>query len=486
MTTPFDTGQRTGRVGRVLRGTYRLVRLIGKGGMGEVYEATHVAIPRRFAVKLLVGDLSGDAEALARFHREANIAASLGSPHIVEVFDFNVAEDDSYYMAMEYLEGETLGARLAREGPLTPEAWLPLFAEVCEGLEVAHAAGIVHRDLKPDNLFLARGKRGEEVLKILDFGISKIRSSKTMHTQSGAVLGTPNYMSPEQAEGDTANADSRADIFSLGAIVYEVLSGQRAFDGPGLPSIMMKICFSEPPPLPTLAPHLPPGIIAAVTRAVAKPPADRFPDVRSFFEAYQAALAQPAPALAPPAPAIAAQPLPPRPQPSPQTTLSATAAELSAAPEPELEARPRPRWLLPAGLAGAAAVLAAVGVLLAGRGTGGSSDTSNRAASPPADARDAGAITTPILPDAAPALALDAAPAITPMDEPGRRPGMTAPRTRAPDPVMAPERVVTPPPRDPPPPEMAPPEIRPPPRREAPPRRETPPVPRRRSMEWAE
>lgn len=132
--------------------------------MGEVYEAEHVSIPRRFAVKFLLGDLGLGSEVLTRFHREASIAASLGSDHIVEVFDYGQSDDGSYFMVMELLEGDTLRQRIADQGAFTPEAWLAFFAQLTDGLEAAHAAGIVHRDLKPENVFLARSKRGDEVL----------------------------------------------------------------------------------------------------------------------------------------------------------------------------------------------------------------------------------------------------------------------------------------------------------------------------------
>lgn len=278
------------RTGQVIRGMYRLGPMIGKGGMGEIYAADHVSIPRRFAIKILRGDYTQDPEAMRRFHREATIAASVGSIHIVEVFDFNQAEDGCLYMAMELLEGESLTDYIKRVCRVEPCRWLTLLTQIADGLEATHREGVVHRDLKPDNLFLARDRRGNEVLKILDFGISKIKTSESMQTQAGAIMGTPNYMSPEQAAGDTKSIDLRTDIFSLGAITYEALSGSMAFGGPSLPAIFLKICFEDPKPLSELAPRVPPRAIAAVSKALSKNPTERFDSVKSFVEEFRLGL----------------------------------------------------------------------------------------------------------------------------------------------------------------------------------------------------
>ena len=268
---------------------YRLGEMIGKGGMGEIYEAHHVSIPKRYAIKILRGDYADNPEALKRFHREATIAASVGSAHIVEVYDFNQAEDGCLYMAMELLDGEALSDYLGRESPLDPLRWLEIMTQIAYGLDAAHAAGVVHRDMKPDNVFLSI-VNGKEVVKVLDFGISKIKTTETMQTQAGAILGTPNYMSPEQAEGGARDVDARADIFSMGAIAYEALSGNLAFGGPSLPAVFMKICFEEPTPLAQVAPQLPYGAIASVEKAVSKKPEDRFGSLGEFCEAFRAGL----------------------------------------------------------------------------------------------------------------------------------------------------------------------------------------------------
>jgi serine/threonine-protein kinase len=343
MVNPMDQQQIAGRIGQVIKDTYRLTRIIGKGGMGEVYEAEHVSLPRRFAVKFLLGDLGLGDEVLARFHREASIAASVGSKHIVEVFDYGQTADGGYFMVMEYLEGETLTQRIKSQGAMEPQAWLRLFSQLAVGLEAAHAENVVHRDLKPDNVFLARDKRGEEVLKILDFGISKIRTSGVGVTQAGAVMGTPSYMPPEQAEGATAETDARADVFSLGAIVYEVLTGKVAFEGPTIPATILKVCYQEPDPLETVAPHLPPAVIAVVMRALRKAPGDRYQSVAEFYDAYRAALGL-APSTTLPNAATAAMRIPLAPTLATSggqgdSTLSAAAAELQPSDLPVVAQR---------------------------------------------------------------------------------------------------------------------------------------------------
>src|SRR5689334_9329504 len=181
-------------VGTVLGGTYRLERLLGRGGMGAVYEARHVRLPRRYAVKLLKLEFAHDRDVLDRFRREAEIASSLGHQNIAEVFDFNLSEDGQAYMVLELLEGEDLSNRLA-QGPLKLGQMLAVLRQVASALEAAHSRGIVHRDLKPSNLFLCKRKGGDELVKVLDFGISKVLHTPNTATQTGAILGTPNYMS---------------------------------------------------------------------------------------------------------------------------------------------------------------------------------------------------------------------------------------------------------------------------------------------------
>ena len=273
--------------GTVLGGTYRLERELGRGGMGSVYEASHVRLPRRYAVKLLKREFAHDRDVLDRFRREAEIASSLGHDNIVEVFDFNFSDDGQPYMVLEMLAGEDLSARLG-SGPLKLGQMLTILRQVTSALEAAHARGIVHRDLKPSNLFLCKRPGKPELVKVLDFGISKVLHAPTQATQTGAILGTPNYMSPEQAVGKQSEIDGRTDVFALGAIVYECLTGQRAFDGPSAVGILFKVNYETPEPMRTFV-EVPDAIDAVVRRALMKDRGERYQTVGAFLEDFERA-----------------------------------------------------------------------------------------------------------------------------------------------------------------------------------------------------
>src|SRR5262249_41115672 len=214
--------------------------------MGSVYEASHLRVPRRFAVKLLNPEAIGHRDVFERFQREAEIASSLGHDHIAQVFDFNYAEDGVPYMVLELLEGEDLSVRIGKKGSLTVAQTVALLEQVTDALEAAHGRGIVHRDLKPQNLFLCRRGGSDDFVKILDFGISKILHAPTMSTRTGMIFGTPNYMSPEQAEGRQSEIDRRTDIFALGTILYECLSGRVAFQSPTAVGTIYQVCHGVP------------------------------------------------------------------------------------------------------------------------------------------------------------------------------------------------------------------------------------------------
>ena len=264
------------RVGQVIADKYRILRLLGRGGMGEVYEARHVVVGRRFALKFLHEHLAAAGDSLSRFMREAQAAGALDSEHIAAVLDFDTAADGSPFLVMEYLAGENLAALLTREGPLPVGRALAILLQVCKGLDVAHRAGIVHRDLKPDNLFVTQQPSGSELIKILDFGIAKLVDSGSdgAITSSGAILGTPFYMAPEQARGEKS-LDFRADIHALGVIAYELLSGKKPHPGEGYNAILAHILTQPVIPLATLSPGLPPGLVAVIERALASEPARR-------------------------------------------------------------------------------------------------------------------------------------------------------------------------------------------------------------------
>jgi serine/threonine-protein kinase len=273
-------------VGTVLGDTYEVTQLIGQGGMGAVWAAKHKRLPKRFAVKVLLGALQ-DSEGYARFRREAEIASKIGHPNIVEVLDFNTLASGTPYLVMEFLEGESLAKRLKR-GPLPIDDALGLTRQIGSALHAAHKNEVVHRDLKPDNIFLCPSDSGGVIgdrVKVLDFGISKMRNAATVLTQESTLMGTPQYMSPEQASGKNSLVDQRTDVFALGAIVYEMLTGKPAFSGDTLATVVVKVMLEPPPPIEELQPSIPKAVREAVYRALEKDLTKRFPDVGSFIGA---------------------------------------------------------------------------------------------------------------------------------------------------------------------------------------------------------
>ena len=285
----------TNLAGTVLEGAYRLVRLMGEGGMGAVYEAMQLRLNKRVAVKLMARELAQNQEALARFHREAEITSQLGHPHLVNVVDFGLAETGEPYLVMEYLDGEDLEHRLLAEGCLPIEAAVHITKQVASALGAAHARDIVHRDLKPANIFLVRVPGELDFVKVLDFGISKVKAARAKLTRATAVIGTPNYMSPEQAAGRVDETDHRADQWALACIVWEMLAGRTPFVADDPSPLFYQITTLDPPSLSQLVPDLPLEVEGVLRRALAKKPAERFPTIRDFSRAFEeAGLGRPA------------------------------------------------------------------------------------------------------------------------------------------------------------------------------------------------
>ena len=276
-------------IGQTINGSYEILRLLGAGGMGNVYEAKHTRLPKKFAIKVVRSDLAKDEAAFERFKREADIASSLGNKHIVEVHDWNVLPDGSPYMVMEYLVGEDLASRLGRDKRLTPHEALTILTQVVSALESAHARGIVHRDIKPENIFLAQIDDEPDFVKLLDFGLSKIRGSQKRLTANLSVLGTPWYMSPEQARGDS-DLDHRTDLYALAVVLYQVLCGRVPFEGENVYGVLTQIATQQPPPITQFAPDLPLELEAVLQKALTKDPTGRYPSVRDFWEAAQSSL----------------------------------------------------------------------------------------------------------------------------------------------------------------------------------------------------
>jgi serine/threonine-protein kinase len=279
-------------IGREVGGKYRILRVVGRGGMGAVYEAENLALGKRVAIKLIDLESSGQSEAVQRFEREARTAGALESSHIVQVFDVGKLEDGRPYLVMELLRGENLGARLHRLGPLTVSEALHVTVQVLRGLHRAHDSGVVHRDLKPENIFLVETDGDPMFAKIVDFGISKITrrggslDANTL-TKRGVVLGTPFYMAPEQAQA-LADLDGRADLWSLGAILYECLTGRRPFTGDNYEQVIIAICTQPAPSLHGI-PGIPAALADVVGTALARHREDRFPSARAFLEALRSA-----------------------------------------------------------------------------------------------------------------------------------------------------------------------------------------------------
>jgi len=276
--------------GRVLDNAYRLVRLIAVGGMGSVYEAIQLRLNKRVAIKLMSRDLTANQIALRRFRREAEITSQLGHPHLVNVMDFGTTDTGEPYMVMEYLEGEDLDHRLTRVGRLSPEAAVPIVRQVASGLTAAHARGIVHRDMKPANIFLVAAEGVSDYVKVLDFGISKVKSARTNLTRPNTAMGTPYYMSPEQATGRTNDMDQGADQWALACIAYECIAGRRPFSADDATAVLYQIIHMAPPPLAEYAPSLRPEAEQVLLRALSKRPADRFRSIHDFAYAFDTAV----------------------------------------------------------------------------------------------------------------------------------------------------------------------------------------------------
>jgi serine/threonine-protein kinase len=263
--------------------------------MGTVYEAIQLRLNKRVAVKLMSRDLAANSEALARFRREAEITSLLGHAHLVAITDFGTAPTGEPYLVMEYLEGEDLERRIERSGCLSAETTVHVARQVASALSATHAKGVVHRDLKPANIFLLQMEGEPDFVKVLDFGISKVKAARTKLTRALSVLGTPNYMSPEQATGMVDEIDHRTDQWALACIAWEMLSGRPPFVAEELSALLYQIINLDPQPLSKRVPNLVPGVEPVLRRALAKQMGDRFPSVVDFVRSLElAALGRPA------------------------------------------------------------------------------------------------------------------------------------------------------------------------------------------------
>jgi serine/threonine-protein kinase len=268
-------------IGSTLSGRYRIIRKIGEGGMGIVYEAEHVLIEKRVGLKVLREDFSNRFDVVERFRQEAKSASKIGHEHIIDISDFGVTQSGANFFVMELLHGRDLAEELEKRGPLSPRRALGIVLQCAEALGAAHAKGIVHRDMKPENIFLVDRKADEDFIKIVDFGIAKMSDIETgapgrKLTKTGMIFGTPEYMSPEQGAGKPL--DHRVDIYALGIILYELLTGRVPFMGDTFMGILTQHMFEQVPPLKVMNPrcNVPDEVERVVFRAVSKDPDERY------------------------------------------------------------------------------------------------------------------------------------------------------------------------------------------------------------------
>jgi serine/threonine protein kinase len=387
--------------GQIVAGKYRIDGVLATGGMGVVVAATHVGLDQRVAIKFL---REVSHEALARFQREARMLVRLKSAHVARVIDVGSLDDDTPYIVMEHLDGSDLATVASERKQLPVEETVDYILQACEGVAEAHALGMVHRDLKPANLFLARGPGGTAIVKVLDFGVSKILDDRSTGTGGGArggdltnegvALGSPGYMSPEQMTS-ARDVDERSDIFSLGALLYRLVGGRPPYKGSSVVTILAGMATEKLPPLRTLAPDAPPGFAAVVEKCLASDKVLRFPSVAHLAHALEpyaskrgrisveqilatlnvtlradvpAPIATPRHAPARLGPTL--EPPAPTPRDAAQTGPHFTVSAPSAAP-PDFAARPMERrrpspWIVPA-VAFALLMVLALGVAVAFR-----------------------------------------------------------------------------------------------------------------------
>ena len=276
-------------LGRVLGGRYRLLERLGQGGMGTVYRATHTLMDKPVALKILRAELATDAEAVARFHREARSASRLDHDHCIRVTDFGQSDDGLLFLVMELLDGYSL-SYVTRRGPVPAARAAAIGVAIGEALQHAHDAGIIHRDLKPDNVFLARRARGREIVKVLDFGLAKLASDSALGpsiTRDGTVFGTPEYMAPEQAEGE--KLDGRTDVYALGVILYQLVCGEVPFKSSNFVALLTKQVSEAPTAPRDRRPDLeiPPGLELVIMKCLAKRREDRYATAGEVADALE-------------------------------------------------------------------------------------------------------------------------------------------------------------------------------------------------------
>jgi eukaryotic-like serine/threonine-protein kinase len=367
-------------------GEYRLDAVVGRGGMGVVYSATQPVIEKRVAIKILNSQYSADPALVRRFTDEARAVNRIRHPNIIDIFSFGQLGDGRHYFVMEYLEGATLGSRLEK-GTLSLEEAPVFLAQICDALDAAHSEGIVHRDLKPENIWIVTPRRGRPFVKLLDFGIAKLAAvADQSSTQTGAVMGTPHYMSPEQCHGRAV--DHRTDIYAMGVILYRFYAGRLPFEGETFMEVLTKQVTLKPDP-PSQYASMPPALDKLIMRCLAKDPAERPQTARGLGSELEAIFKTSSLPLALPTPAVGVS-----------TTLGASAAEI---PRP---AAPAARSRAVIGAVVGAVVVVAIGIAVLATHHGQPTVAAQMAGGPPA--AQAAAASPPALvapPSAAPVVA---------------------------------------------------------------------------------
>ncbi|UCG85110.1 MAG: serine/threonine protein kinase [Gemmatimonadota bacterium] len=295
--SPLRVAEGTSLIGSIVADTYHILEKLGEGGMGAVYLGEHVKMGRKSAIKVLTQSLAQDSEAIARFNREASNAARINHPNVCAIYDFGETKDGLIFLAMEYIEGESLTDLVRREGPLGPYRAATIVHQVGSALQAAHDLGIVHRDLKPDNVMITKARDGTDMVKVVDFGIAKAMGGEEGQkvTRTGLVVGTPEYMSPEQLSGD--KLDGRSDTYSLALVLFKMLTGRLPFEADNAQEIMIKRLTDEPLRLndALVGANFPGRLQQVMDRALQRMPSDRHASAEAFMrEAVQAVQGVPA------------------------------------------------------------------------------------------------------------------------------------------------------------------------------------------------
>jgi len=361
-------------IGSVIAERYHIAKKLGEGGMGAVYLGEHVKMGRKSAIKVMSSSMANDAEAIARFNREASNASRINHPNVCAIYDFGETTDGLIYLAMEFIEGGSLGDLLDREGTLPLARAADILAQTADALQAAHDLGIVHRDLKPDNIMLTRGRDGHDMVKVVDFGIAKAMTGEEGQqvTKTGLVVGTPEYMSPEQLSGDTL--DGRSDTYALALVFYRMVTGTFPFQAESAQEMMIKRLTDDPLPLGTARPDVafPTALEEAVRHALGRMPSERYATVVEFAQDVARAVAGMG-AAATVAPADAATQV--MGAQGPDATVQLTPTRVGGAAPPPRPSRtpatpttPQPRPARAPKKKAPAAVIGAVVVVLAGVG----------------------------------------------------------------------------------------------------------------------